>query len=209
MRGDAPFWRQRAERPPLLSQSPVTHLLSCDAYPTAADSRRVQDVIADAKLHLSSLQQAIERVQGMLQELKDSKNQLSAYIKAHEAVIAPIRRINDDVLVEIFMHCLPPPYEALPDPMKAPLLLTRVCQRRKLLGWPGHQGDRALDVLFCAMSAQHHTSQPRSKTMSICPGTPPPSRTPMEKYFPSNSISIIERLQLNTPRIAVVGISVH
>jgi hypothetical protein len=27
------------------------------------------------------------------------------------------------------MHCLPPPYEALPDPMKAPLLLTRVCQR--------------------------------------------------------------------------------
>lgn len=129
MHGDVPFWLPRVDRPPSLSQLPDAHLLSCDAYPTAADSRRVQEVITEAKLHLSSLQLAIGRVQGMLQELKDSKNQLSAYIEAHEAVVAPIRRIHDDILIEIFMHCLPPPYEALPHPMKAPLLLARVCQR--------------------------------------------------------------------------------
>lgn len=129
MPNDVPFWFPLGDRPPPLSESPVNHLLSCDVYPTVADSRRVQDVISEAKHHLSSLQQAIGRVQGMLQELKESKNQLAAYIKAHEAVIAPIRRIPDDILIEIFMLCLPSAYEALPDPMKAPLLLTRVCQR--------------------------------------------------------------------------------
>ena len=58
--------------------------------------------------HLSSLLQAIGLVQGVLQELKDSKNLLSAYIEAHEAVIASIRRIHDDILIEIFKHSLPP-----------------------------------------------------------------------------------------------------
>ncbi|KAF8626664.1 hypothetical protein AX15_004755 [Amanita polypyramis BW_CC] len=129
MSGDTPIWSPSPNHPLMLSESPVVHLLSCEACPTLSDSRRVQEVIAEAKHHLGSLQLAIGRAQEALRQLKDSRSQLDTYIKAHEAVIAPIRRVPDDVLIEIFTYCLPSGHEAAPDPMAAPLLLARVCQR--------------------------------------------------------------------------------
>ncbi|KAJ6466428.1 hypothetical protein C8R45DRAFT_488794 [Mycena sanguinolenta] len=44
------------------------------------------------------------------------------------ALISPMRRLPQDVLLEIFSSCLPSEHNALIDPSEAPLLLGRICR---------------------------------------------------------------------------------
>ncbi|KAF8628581.1 hypothetical protein AX17_005977 [Amanita inopinata Kibby_2008] len=110
-------------------ESPVPHLLNCKLCPTSSETFQVYEVIAKGKAQISALDTEIQHVQEILQRLKERKNNLITHVTAHEAVIAPIRRIPTEILVEIFKHCLPAWDEASPDPMLAPLLLAQVCER--------------------------------------------------------------------------------
>ncbi|KAF7300108.1 F-box domain-containing protein [Mycena kentingensis (nom. inval.)] len=59
-------------------------------------------------------------------------------IDAHKALLAPIRRVPDDILLLIFEDCLPPERNCILCSTEAPILLTHVCAswRTLALGMP-------------------------------------------------------------------------
>ncbi|KAF7348281.1 F-box domain-containing protein [Mycena sanguinolenta] len=63
-----------------------------------------------------------------LVQLKEKRGLLQKPIDAHRALISPMRLIPQDILLEIFLSCLPSKHNALMDPNEAPLLLGRICR---------------------------------------------------------------------------------
>ncbi|KAJ7748001.1 hypothetical protein B0H14DRAFT_3513916 [Mycena olivaceomarginata] len=74
------------------------------------------------------LEAQIEQLEIALSQLKELRTSLKAPIDAHRALISPLRRIPQDVLLDIFSSCLPSGHNALIDAAEAPLLLGRVCR---------------------------------------------------------------------------------
>lgn len=51
---------------------------------------------------------------------------------SYELLVSPMRRIPDDILQEIFLHCLPEKLkQCLPSVRMAPVLICLVCKRRR------------------------------------------------------------------------------
>ncbi|KAF9042201.1 hypothetical protein BJ165DRAFT_256472 [Panaeolus papilionaceus] len=71
---------------------------------------------------LQTLDKEIQALQRKRYAVKDG-------LWAFDCILAPIRRLSDDVLVEIFCHCIPTTRNARPFVSEAPLLLTLVCKK--------------------------------------------------------------------------------
>ena len=59
--------------------------------------------------------------------VRDKHHALSDEIKAHQALISPIRQLLLDVLWEIFVHCLPEGRHAIMSSQEALILLGHIC----------------------------------------------------------------------------------
>ncbi|KAJ7689837.1 hypothetical protein B0H17DRAFT_868381, partial [Mycena rosella] len=68
----------------------------------------------------------IGEMEAAIRESKVMREALKAVIEPHKALMAPLRRIPDDVLREIFVACL-----ALLDPGDTPLLLACICRHSR------------------------------------------------------------------------------
>ncbi|THU96893.1 hypothetical protein K435DRAFT_663697, partial [Dendrothele bispora CBS 962.96] len=101
---------------PLFSLSQLLHKTpSFNGVPSDSSvTPRSQEI-----LHLMNELERIECERRAIQELVDT----------HRASLAPARTVPDDVLSEIFMHCLPETYNATRSLSEAPLLLGQVCRR--------------------------------------------------------------------------------
>ncbi|KAF9042214.1 hypothetical protein BJ165DRAFT_1529657 [Panaeolus papilionaceus] len=74
---------------------------------------------------LSDLQTLDKEIQTLQRKRDVVKNGLWAF----DCILAPIRHLPDDVLVDIFCHCIPTTRNARPFVSEAPLLLTLVCKK--------------------------------------------------------------------------------
>ncbi|KAH6914828.1 hypothetical protein BKA70DRAFT_1396209 [Coprinopsis sp. MPI-PUGE-AT-0042] len=85
----------------------------------------------------------IPEIQRLVREVESTKAQLTAemdalkarvdacssFVSAHLALLSPVHRIPSDILINIFLLCIPPMWsEKVATPLEAPLLLTQVCR---------------------------------------------------------------------------------
>lgn len=76
---------------------------------------------------ISSRSTEIDRLEGLVQELKQKQTKIRDTIGNYSRILAPIRRVPSDILCTIFAHCLPTDYNPGMGASECPVLLTRVC----------------------------------------------------------------------------------
>jgi len=107
--------------------SPYASHLHTNYTPTESEILQIKQLLTEPLKRLSSLDAEIEKVQSILDGLRDKHRALSDEIEAHRALISPIRQLPLDVLGEIFVHCLPEGRNAVMSSEEAPILLGRIC----------------------------------------------------------------------------------
>ncbi|KAF9042199.1 hypothetical protein BJ165DRAFT_256460 [Panaeolus papilionaceus] len=65
--------------------------------------------------------------------LQKRRNTVKDNLRVFDCILAPIRRLSEDVLAEIFCHCIPTTRNARPFVSEAPLLLTLVCKTWRII----------------------------------------------------------------------------
>lgn len=79
---------------------------------------------------LSSLNASITKIEAELQNLVERRNHIAEDLESHKALISPARRLPSDLILEIFLFCLPTDRYPSFTPSEAPLLLGAICS-----GW--------------------------------------------------------------------------
>lgn len=71
----------------------------------------------------------IARAHAQMRLLERRRNTVQHRVSIHRARLSPLRTVPDQVLQEIFQHCLPDTPYIVPNTRYAPLVLTHVCRR--------------------------------------------------------------------------------
>ena len=97
-------------------------------YVTSDTERReIFCILQEPQARLAKMNDEIKRMQAALEEMKRQRDELSQYIDHYHALTSPIRRLPKEILLEIFVHCLPKEHNAYMSSHEAPLLLGRIC----------------------------------------------------------------------------------
>ncbi|KAG1858736.1 hypothetical protein DFJ58DRAFT_701778 [Suillus subalutaceus] len=101
------------------------------------DAQSVINIIAerqqqlDAVLHeISGLQAVMDSVKNLHQQVVKKKEKITQSMNLHKALVSALRRLPTELLSQIFNLCLPETKLLLrPSTIRAPMLLTGICQR--------------------------------------------------------------------------------
>ncbi|KAF8195629.1 hypothetical protein K438DRAFT_1826258, partial [Mycena galopus ATCC 62051] len=119
----------------LLVDSPFANRLNTNYVPSDSETLEIRALLVDPEAQLARIDAQIKEVENTLDQLKTQRASLRQPIDAHRALISPIRRIPQDVLIEIFLSCLPSEHNAIIDPAEAPLVLGRICRYWKSIAY--------------------------------------------------------------------------
>ncbi|KAF7348209.1 hypothetical protein MSAN_01774100 [Mycena sanguinolenta] len=111
-----------------LADSPFLNRLHTNYVPSDSEILEIRSLLVDPANELARIDAQIEGMEIALAQLKEQRALLKAPIDVHRALVSPMRRIPQDVLLEIFFACLPTEHNALIDPGEAPLVLGRICR---------------------------------------------------------------------------------
>ncbi|KAF7348307.1 hypothetical protein MSAN_01784400 [Mycena sanguinolenta] len=109
-----------------LSNSPFANRLNTNYVPSDSEVLEIRALVLDPSAEIARIDTQIEALEITLGQLKEQRAALKGPIDAHKALISPMRRIPQDVLLEIFFACLPTEHNAVIDPAEAPLVLGRI-----------------------------------------------------------------------------------
>ncbi|KAF9563814.1 hypothetical protein CPC08DRAFT_632287, partial [Agrocybe pediades] len=112
-------------------QRQLEELLRCNEAPP-------QDTKDVVKSMTSKLEEEFVRLSLAMMALKEELEQKRHMLEQCHKILSPARHIPDDILHEIFYHCLPTDRNCKMNVREAPLLLTRICSqwRRVALSSP-------------------------------------------------------------------------
>ncbi|KAF7348253.1 hypothetical protein MSAN_01778900 [Mycena sanguinolenta] len=111
-----------------LADSPFVDQLHTNYVPSDAEVLEIRSLLVEPTDELVRIDTQIEAMEIALGQLKEQRALLREPIDAHRALISPMRRVPQDILLEIFFSCLPTEHNALMDPAEAPLVLGRICR---------------------------------------------------------------------------------
>ncbi|KAF7298685.1 Hexose carrier protein [Mycena indigotica] len=110
----------------LLANSPFSSKINSFFSPTEQDLRQIRATLTEPRARLVQLDEDIAETEATLAALKSQRAALQLELAPHESLLAPIRRVPQYILEEIFFACLPTVHNAVIDAAEAPLLLRRV-----------------------------------------------------------------------------------
>ena len=103
--------------------------LNTNYVPSDTERREIFRILQEPQARLSKINDEIERMEATLEEMKRQRDELSQHIDQYRALTSPIRRLPQEILLEIFIHCLPKDHNTFMSSHEAPLLLGRICSR--------------------------------------------------------------------------------
>ena len=103
-------------------------MLNSNAVYSASQRREYAKTIRDMEVEMSRLDDEMSRLQQPMDHLANVRQKLQRSLDEHRSIAAPIRRIPQEILSEIFLHCLMDSSNSF-NVTIAPLLLTFVCSR--------------------------------------------------------------------------------
>ncbi|KAJ7658699.1 hypothetical protein DFH06DRAFT_990172 [Mycena polygramma] len=121
---------------------PSTNLTSF--VPSDQELREIRAFLTESRTQLGCLDSEIKVVAARLDQLKSERHLLTEEIATHSSFTAPIRRIPQEMLQEIFLGCLPTDRNAPIDIREAPLLIGRICRNWRIVS-------RDMPRLWCSL----------------------------------------------------------
>ncbi|KAF8900887.1 hypothetical protein CPB84DRAFT_1680202, partial [Gymnopilus junonius] len=109
------------------------HLMSTNDPPSEESMREIRALMAPSLREIAQTRLQIASLEAQLRTLKEHCTALEAPLHEYRAILSPIRRLPNDVLCEIFYHCLPTHRNSILRADEAPLLLTRISNRWRSL----------------------------------------------------------------------------
>jgi hypothetical protein len=105
-----------------MRHSPFSNQLHTNYTPTLSERIAIKNLLVTPNDQIREIDSDINR-------LSLKRSQLSTFVKAHNALLSPIRCLCPEILQAIFIECLHqyPSYPAM-HVSEAPLLLGRVCR---------------------------------------------------------------------------------
>lgn len=103
--------------------------LNTNYVPSDIERREIFRILEEPQTRLSKINDEIERMRETLEEMKRQRDELSQHIDQYRALTSSIRLLPQEILLEIFVHCLPKDHNAFMSSHEAPLLLGRICSR--------------------------------------------------------------------------------
>ncbi|KAF9035422.1 hypothetical protein BDZ89DRAFT_926451, partial [Hymenopellis radicata] len=101
--------------------------------PLDAELSAFRKVVEDARTALEDIDSKIVQARELLENLLSARQQAQSRLDDTKFLLHPMRSIPNELLIEIFHHCIPKTYRFadpdVVDPQGAPWLLTRVCHR--------------------------------------------------------------------------------
>ncbi|KII91813.1 hypothetical protein PLICRDRAFT_76753, partial [Plicaturopsis crispa FD-325 SS-3] len=95
--------------------------------PTFAEAEAVRIFNTEAAEQLRILDLGLESIKDTLRTLERHRADRQKALESYNAVLSPFRRLPTELLVEVFVYCLPE--NDAPTRRCAPLLLMGVCKR--------------------------------------------------------------------------------
>ncbi|KAF7314685.1 hypothetical protein MKEN_00942400 [Mycena kentingensis (nom. inval.)] len=111
-----------------LADSPFNDKVDSFFVPTDEELVQIRTLLVDPVAESAKLDAEIANMEMALAALRSRRDALNDEIAIHQSLLAPIRRIPQHALEEIFLACLPTSHNAVIDPSEAPLLLGRICR---------------------------------------------------------------------------------
>ncbi|KAJ7617213.1 hypothetical protein FB45DRAFT_727525, partial [Roridomyces roridus] len=111
--------------------SPFSSILHTSAVPSHAECQQIKDLLRVPR-------QEMARLQHLIDEATQRKDELQHFVDAHTALLSSARRLPDDILREIFLACLSPTGNPAFCTDQSPLLVSQISSawRRVALSTP-------------------------------------------------------------------------
>ncbi|KAJ7865781.1 hypothetical protein B0H13DRAFT_2281522 [Mycena leptocephala] len=107
--------------------SPFAPQLGTNYCPTDDEVGEIKAFLIEPTLRLKRLDDEISDPQRAIDKLRAERESLGADVKAHRALISPVRRLPLDIIQEVFVACLPTHHNCVMSGSEPPILLGRIC----------------------------------------------------------------------------------
>ncbi|KAF7355551.1 hypothetical protein MSAN_01472200 [Mycena sanguinolenta] len=96
-----------------LADPPFANQLNTDYVPSDSEILEIRALLVGPADELAGMDARIKELEIALNQLREQRASLNGPIDAHRALISPIRRIPQDILLAIFFACLPSEHNAV------------------------------------------------------------------------------------------------
>jgi len=111
-----------------MEEPPFARLLQTNDVPSQDVVREVTDFRARARQDLADVDAELQRLGNLRDQAQRQRTQIVEDVDTYSIILSPIRRIPDDILHEIFSHCLPTNRNPVMSTSEAPLIHTQICR---------------------------------------------------------------------------------
>ncbi|KAJ7782477.1 hypothetical protein DFH07DRAFT_909305 [Mycena maculata] len=119
--------------------SPFATRLATKYCPTDDEVLEIKALLVEPTLKAKGLDDEIAELQKAIDKLTQERDSLVAYVEAHKALIAPMRRLPLDIIQEIFVACLPTHRNCVMSAIEAPVILGRICSSWRAISLSTHR----------------------------------------------------------------------
>ncbi|KAF8886244.1 hypothetical protein CPB84DRAFT_1787769 [Gymnopilus junonius] len=127
----------------------LVHLLNVNEPPSESDIHEMEDLLPTPLLELSEIDKEISSIENRLKTLKERREEVQRSVDDYRRILSPIRRLPNDILHEIFLHCLPQNRNPIMTSSEAPLLLSRVSSKWRSVAHSSPRLWAQLHITFC------------------------------------------------------------
>ncbi|KAF5356567.1 hypothetical protein D9758_008211 [Tetrapyrgos nigripes] len=106
--------------------SPFLHLLGTNYVASHEEKVVISELLSAPLQNLAQLDSKIHKLESVLDDLKRERNDIQAYVSAHQALVSPV--LPAEVLSKVFVFCLPDGRNPTRSLNEVPLLLGRICR---------------------------------------------------------------------------------
>ncbi|KAJ7452899.1 hypothetical protein FB451DRAFT_1050704, partial [Mycena latifolia] len=136
-------------------------VLHTNFVPSDQECRRIRDFVVAPTDKLQETTEEIARLEALLEQLTRQRDELAEYIDSHLALVAPARRLPEDILREIFIATLPLDRHPGMSPRASPLLISRICNDWRTLAL-------SMPRLWASLHIDASELSPRSPRLKEC-----------------------------------------
>ncbi|KAJ7063961.1 hypothetical protein C8F01DRAFT_954719, partial [Mycena amicta] len=109
-------------------EHPFVELFRANTAPTDAQADQIRHAITASSPELEELEEEVTRLQELLLTAKKRRDVKREFIEQHRTILAPVRRLTDDILRVIFLATLSSHRDTAICADEGPLLVAQICR---------------------------------------------------------------------------------
>ncbi|KAF8977927.1 hypothetical protein BDQ17DRAFT_1225431, partial [Cyathus striatus] len=107
--------------------SPFQRHFGTNYVPSIEEVSKIKDILEFSSKEILQIDLEIDQLQRQLHLQQEKRSKVHSLAEQHRTLISPARRLDRDIIEEIFLACLPTHRNPCMSAIEAPMLLTRIC----------------------------------------------------------------------------------